>query len=132
MALHIGDAGLDAAYIGDTELDAVYLGDSKLWPEFPPYSITKQPQDCIISAIGDYASFHIETNDPGATYQWRYQRPGSSSSSNTSLAGNKTDTLGPFTTNSTNAEVGRAYYCRVTFSNGTVVNSDSAYINIVP
>lgn len=94
------------------------------------YHVTSQPRTAIIGAIGDSVSFSVESNDDGASYRWKYKRPGASSWSNTTLAGYNTSTLGPFTSSTTNAESGREYRCLVTFSDSTTENSGSATISV--
>lgn len=85
--------------------------------------ITEQPQDTNASA-GTYASFHVGTNDAGATYQWQWYVNGGWASC--PHQGNDSPTL--YVMCST-AELAAQYRCVVAFSDGTTETSDAASID---
>lgn len=85
--------------------------------------ITEQPQDTNASA-GMYASFHVGTNDAGATYQWQWYVNGGWA--RCPHQGNDTHTL--YVMCST-VELAAQYRCVVTFSDGTTETSDAASID---
>ena len=88
--------------------------------------ITSQPQN-IKTAAGLSATFEIQANGKGLTYQWYYKKAGAS---NWSLWKSHTDSS--FSVIANDTWNGMKVYCRVTDNTGAFVNSDSAVVTLVP
>lgn len=81
-------------------------------------AITQQPKSTMV-LIDDTAQFRVTASGGGLSYQWQYQKPGASDWNNSTLSGNKTDTL------SVKGTVGRngyQYRCVVTNAAGTATS----------
>ena len=89
-----------------------------------PYCITKHPQS-VTTYPGTAVSFHVETQDPNATYQWQYSKL--TKWYNTELTGCTTDTL---TVTAGGARDGYKYRCIVTLADGTKLTSDWALLAV--
>ena len=72
--------------------------------------IVEQPED-VTKALGTKATFSIEAEGNGLTYQWQYQKAGKTTWVNSTSTGNKTDTLKVSATTGTN---GMKFRCVVT------------------
>lgn len=83
--------------------------------------ITKQPVD-VTTAIGTKATFSIQATGDDLTYQWQYQKPGKTTWSNATSAGNQTDTFKITLNSVTN---GMKFRCVVTNGQGIVSYSKS-------
>lgn len=90
--------------------------------------ITKQPED-VVTSIGTKAAFSIETDRDDLTYQWQYQKVGSTKWNNSTSAGNKTDSMKVSATAGTN---GMKFRCVVTDAEGNVDVSEVALLTAVP
>ena len=109
---------------------AIALPDSNEYSE-DALRIISHPRSCFALAIGEQVSFSVETNDAEASYVW--YRATNSSAFPVSGAGSRTPDLGPVAVDEYNTlNSGYFYYCRVTFANGTTVNSGHAGIFVGP
>ena len=88
-------------------------------------AITEQPVD-YTGAIGETAIFTVGAAGTGLTYQWQVYKSGAWK--NTSLPGSTTNKLSVGITSSRN---GMKFRCLVTSSNGKVVVSDTATLNVM-
>ena len=88
-------------------------------------AIVSQPEDCY-GIAGETAVFSLEAKGEGLTYQWQVFKNGSWK--NTSLTGNKTDTL---PVEITEARDGMTFRCIVTNAGGNSVISDKVSISII-
>ena len=84
--------------------------------------ITSHPID-IIAENNDTVSFHVTAEGIGLTYQWQRMLPDGNTWENTTLGGNRTDTLG-FTASESYNEW--QFRCMVTGNDGITVYSDTA------
>ena len=87
--------------------------------------ITKQPQNQTVSA-GQTAKFTVAASGSGLSYQWQYQKPGTSAWNNCGGTGNKTDT---FSFTASAYYNGWQYRCVVKNSAGSV-NSNAAKLTV--
>ena len=104
-------------------------GNSKLTAAsvlFPYVQITKQPVS-ITASIGSVASFHVEAEGSGLTYQWYYKTPTAKYFSKCTSAAGSTDTYS-ITLNSKHD--GYQYYCTVTSYSGNSVTSDTVTVHL--
>lgn len=90
--------------------------------------ITKQPED-VVASIGTKAAFSIETNRDDLTYQWQFQKVGSTKWVNSTSAGNKTDSMKVSATAGTN---GMKFRCVVTDAEGYMDVSEEVQLTAVP
>ena len=100
----------------------------KFWCDTRNYSITRQPKDCTINAIGDPIIFSLHTNDSNATYQW--QRKNSSQATqwtNSTGTGNTTNQLS-FTSSEQNKNW--IWHCNIVYRDGTTETSNEVKINL--
>ncbi len=92
----------------------------------PSLEITSQPKS--VSAVVDKtATFQVAATGENLTYQWQYKAPGGSWK-NTTLSGNKTDTL------KVSATCGRhnyQYRCVITDGNGITLNSNAVKLTVL-
>lgn len=91
-----------------------------------PILITKQPEN-VTAAVGETATFSVEANGDGLTYQWQWLGDGNTGWRNTSLTGSQTNTI---TAEATEARNGYQYRCVVTDVNGNTVASDAATLTV--
>ncbi len=95
--------------------------------DFGP-KITQQPSN-VTAVIGDTVSFSVSaTGTATLAYQWQEKLSTSSSWQNTSLSGNKTNTL-RFTAKT--AHNGRYFRCIVTDGNGFSITSNEVKLTVV-
>ena len=87
-------------------------------------TITKNPVDSN-AAVGETASFTVEAEGEGLTYQWMYSGNGGQSWAKSSMAGYNTATISVAVKA---FRVGQMYKCVVTDANGNVVESAAASI----
>lgn len=113
---------LKKVYVGTT----TPTGTEEIWL-YRNFDITQQPQNAIINAMGETVNFMVDTGDPNAAYQWQSSSNNGSSWSNSNIntATNKTNI---YSFNSTATSIDYLFRCKVTFENGTTINSDSARI----
>jgi hypothetical protein len=88
-------------------------------------SIVDQPES-YSGSIGDTAEFHVGAEGEELTYQWQVYKSGAWK--NTSLAGNKTDTLEVEVLASRD---GMQFRCVVTDANGNSETTDTVTINVI-
>ena len=91
----------------------------------PAVVITSQPED-FTGAIGETASFTVEAQGEGLTYQWQYKSLKDGKWYDTKTAGYDTPTMSIAVTNSRN---GMQFRCKVT-GGGTTVTSDPATLRV--
>ena len=88
--------------------------------------ITEQPKS-VTAAVGDTAVFTVTASGSGLTYQWQYQKPGTTTWTNSTQNGNQTATL---SVPATEARNGYKYKCVIKNSLGNYVNSWSATLKV--
>jgi len=86
--------------------------------------IMKQPEDCVVEAIGDMATFQVVAEGEGLTYTWWIKNP--SSTTYTKSVIKKATYSTPVTATSN----GRELYCVVKDKNGNTVQSDTVTMRI--
>ncbi len=89
-------------------------------------AIKAQPES-VRADCGDMAKFTVAATGSNLTYQWQYQKAGSSTWYNSTLAGNKTATL---TVEATEARNGMQFRCVVKNNIGTAT-SNAATLTVV-
>lgn len=89
--------------------------------------IVVQPQSVTVYR-GDTATFTVEAGGSNPSYQWQYQKAGSTSWLNSTLTGSKTDS---FSIKATAARDGYRYRCKVT-NNGVASYSRAATLTALP
>ena len=90
--------------------------------------ITKQPTD-LKEHSGEMHKLSISAKGSGLKYQWQFQKPDSSTWTNSSASNAKTATL---SVNVRSAINGYKYRCRVTNSCGNVVTSKVVTLTVIP
>lgn len=85
---------------------------------YVPLAITTQPVD-FEGAVGETASFTVEATGTSLTYQWEWYN--GTKWENTTVSGNKTDTI---TMTITEARYAYRYRCKITDKFGDVIVSD--------
>ncbi len=91
----------------------------------PAVVITSQPED-FTGPIGETASFTVEAQGEGLTYQWQYKSLKDGKWYDTKTAGYNTPTMSIAVTNNRN---GMQFRCKVT-GGGTTVTSDPATLRV--
>jgi len=86
------------------------------------FRITLQPSDCT-GEEGSTATFTVEADGTGLTYQWQYMSAGGTMWHDSGMAGATTATISVPVTEACD---GQQYRCVVTDENGDVVVSDAA------
>lgn len=89
-------------------------------------SFTQHPAD-VTAAAGTPVTFHAVARGTGLTYQWQVKQPGSQYWNNSTVTGNKTDTI---SVTATAARSGNLYRCTVTDSFGNEARSDQALLTV--
>jgi hypothetical protein len=110
--------------VTDINGKSVTSDEATLTVSIPAITITSEPED-YTGSIGDTAVFTVVAEGEELTYQWQVYKSGAWK--NTSLTGNKTDTLEVGIIESRD---GMKFRCVVTDANGTSVESDEATITI--
>lgn len=87
-----------------------------------PIRVTKQPED-VLTSENATIEFHCEAEGNGLTYQW--QNANSSTWSNSSLHGNKTQTI---TVEATSARANYMWACLITDADGNELRTEAAII----
>ncbi len=82
-------------------------------------AITTQPKSAS-AAYGESVKFTVKATGGNLSYQWQYQKSGSSTWNNSTSTGNKTATL---TVEATAARNGMKFRCKVTNAAGTATSS---------
>ena len=88
----------------------------------PSIIILTQPQD-VVGKVGDTATFSVEAEGDGLTYQWQYLDPGSDWK-------NSSFTTPTMSCKLTAARSGRQYRCVITDAYDKTVTSDAATITV--
>ncbi len=89
-----------------------------------PLEITRQPEDCYVSAVGELATVTVEAQGEGLTYQWYFKSPNASSFSKSSI------TKATYRTAMKESYNGRQLYCVIADAYGDTVQSDTVTIGI--
>ena len=89
--------------------------------------ISQQPSRQIIN-VGTDATFHVEAEGEGLTYQWLYRKNAEGSWMKTTMSGCETDTL---TVPALLSRNGYQYCCAITDVNGIKVNSSVATLSSI-
>ncbi len=108
------------------ETDIVKLIVGAPVADTPTIVITKQPED-VQNVVGETATFHVEAEGEGLTYQWYYMYGGATKFSVASYTGSKTDTMQLEITQSRN---GHQYYCLITDANGYTLETDIVKLTV--
>ena len=87
-------------------------------------AITKQPES-VTGKIGETATFTVEAEGEGVTYQWQYCNSGSSAWKNSSMAGSTTNSI---EVKITKGRIGQKYRCIVKDSKGNKLTTEEAQI----
>ena len=89
--------------------------------------ITGQPADQEVEE-GKTAKFVVAATGNGLSYQWQVSKNGGKTWSNTSLGGNKTETL---QVTASKNRYGYQFHCVVTDENGNSVTTESVVLNVI-
>ena len=109
----------------DVQVRATFFCELKEGAEdHEPVRITTQPVD-FVGELGDTASFTVEAEGYGLTYQWQVWNE---RWANSGSGGNKTARLHSITI--TEARLGYRYRCNVTDANGNTVTSDEVRMRL--
>ena len=87
-------------------------------------AITKQPES-VTGKIGETASFTVEAEGDGVTYQWQYCNSGSSAWKNSSMTGSTTNSI---EVKITKGRIGQKYRCILKDSKGNKLTTEEAQI----
>ncbi|MCD8134292.1 MAG: hypothetical protein LUE19_10660, partial [Clostridiales bacterium] len=90
------------------------------------FSITLQPSD-YTGLVGSTATFTVEADGTGLTYQWQYLNAGGVTWRDSSMTGATTAAL---SVTMTEARDGQQYRCIVTDENGNSVTSEAATLSL--
>lgn len=91
-----------------------------------PPVIVSQPEDQLVVRDA-MATFAVEAEGPGLTYQWYYRQPGKNSWFASTAEGAKSPVL---TIQATERRDGQSYRCKVTTAAGLTVTSESAVLRL--
>lgn len=90
------------------------------------FQITSQPANST-TEIGDMATFTVEVQGVGLTYQWQYKTPTGEEWKNSTAKGAKTASL---TTTATASKDGQSYRCIITDKNGEHLITEPAQMSV--
>ena len=118
------ETGLDNVYrITKISGDMIVSVQTEAIPE-----ITKQPVS-ITAASGTTGKFSVAASGDGLSYRWQYQRPGSSTWTDSSATSGKTATLSVSVREAIN---GYKYRCIIKDANGKSATSAAAKLTVIP
>ena len=89
-------------------------------------AVIQQPES-VTGKIGDIATFTVEAEGEGVTYQWQYCNSGSSTWKNSSMTGSTTNSI---EVKITKGRIGQKYRCILKDSKGNKLTTEEAQIKL--
>lgn len=104
----------------------VPTGHEEIWL-IRNFSITQQPQDVTVNALGETVNFIVETGDPNATYLWYGDAEPAIGWEADGITGGDTNIL---TVIAASGNLNTSFYCDITFETGATVTSNAVGISL--